>query len=208
MLAAADEIHIDVIGKGGHAARPEEAIDPVAVSGALLQSIQSIVSRSVDPVDAAVLSITSIHGGDTFNVIPAKVSMLGTARTLTERARDRVEQRLGEVVAGVAEAYGATIRLDYIRRYPVTVNHDAETAHAVAAASEVAGSDSVDTTIRPSLGGEDFAFLLERCPGAMIFAGNGDSAGLHHPAYDFDDRGIAWGCAYWTTLVGQRLPIG
>ena len=208
MLAAADEIRIEVIGKGGHAARPQETIDPIAVSAALVQSIQTIVSRSVDPLDAAVVSITSIHGGDTFNVIPGKVILLGTARTLTERARDRIEQRLGEIVTGVAETHGATIRLDYARRYPVTVNHERETDHAVAAASALAGAANVDTTIRPSLGGEDFAFLLEHCPGAMIFAGNGDSAGLHHPAYDFADASIPWGCAYWTTLVRQRLPIG
>ena len=208
MLAAADEIRIEVIGKGGHAARPEETIDPIAVSAALLQSIQTIVSRSVDPVDAAVVSITSIHGGDTFNVIPGKVTLArhgahpDRACARADRAaprRDRRRRRRGPTARRSGSTTSAAT--------PSPSTTSARPPMPSPRRARSPGAGNVDAAIKPSLGGEDFAFLLEHCPGAMIFAGNGDTAGLHHPAYDFDDASIPWGCAYWTTLVGQRLPI-
>jgi len=205
IMGSVDEIRIEVEGVGGHAAFPHNTVDPIPVTAALIQAVQSIVSRSIDPLQSAVVSITTIHGGDAFNVIPPVITLNGTVRTLDAGVRDRVEMRLNQAVAGIAAAFGATATLDYIRSYPVTVNDAEKVALAAAAAMEVAGEANVATDVPPSMGGEDFAFMLEERPGAMIFAGNGASAGLHHPAYDFNDHLIPWGCSYWTTLVRQRL---
>ena len=171
-----------------------------------MQAVQGIVSRSLDPLKAAVISITQISAGDAFNVIPQAVTLRGTVRTLEEEVRDLVEHRLGTAVHHIAEAFGATGALHYTRHYPVTVNAEIGVERALEAAAEVAGAQKVDADLPPSLGGEDFSFMLNERPGAMIFVGNGPSAGLHHPAYDFNDAVIPWGCSYWTTLVRQRLP--
>lgn len=205
IMGSVDEIRIRVEGLGGHAGRPHLTIDPIPVTAAMIQALQTIVSRNVDPIKSAVVSITTIHGGDAFNVIPQTIALSGTVRTLDAEVRDQVEARLNQAVAGIASAFGASAQLDYIRSYPVTVNDADKVALATQAAAEVAGEGGVATDLLPTLGGEDFAFMLEACPGAMIFAGNGPSAGLHHPAYDFNDDLIPWGCSYWTTLVRQRL---
>lgn len=207
MMASVDEIRIEVLGRGGHAAMPHSTVDPLPVAAALIQAVQGIVSRSLDPMRSGVVSLTSIHGGGAFNVIPESVSLLGTARALDADTRDLIESRLGDAVRGISETFGARVSLDYLRHYPIMVNHVEQTAHAAAAAAVVAGSERVNTAAEPSLGGEDFAFLLDAVPGAMIYTGNGPSAGLHHPAYDFADDAIPWGCSYWTTLVRQRLPL-
>lgn len=205
VMASVDEIRIRVEGIGGHAAFPHETVDPVTVTAALIQAVQTIVSRNVDPLKSAVLSITTINGGDAFNVIPPAITLTGTVRTLDEGVRDLVERRLRKAVAGIGDAFEAKAELDYIRRYPVTVNNAAKVENAVRAAAEVAGAANVQTDLAPTMGGEDFAFMLEAVPGAIIFAGNGPSAGLHHPEYDFNDELIPWGCSYWTTLVRQLL---
>lgn len=205
VMGSVDMLTIRVQGVGGHAAFPHNAVDPVPAVGALIQAVQTIVSRSIDPLHSAVVSITSIHGGDAFNVIAPGFELRGTVRTLDAGVRDSIETRLSELVAGIAAAWGLTIMLDYERSYPVTVNDAEKVTEAARAAIEVAGSGNVATNVRPGLGGEDFAFMLERCPGAIIFAGNGPSAGLHHPEYDFNDELIPWGCSYWTTLISQRL---
>lgn len=205
VMGSVDMLTIRVQGVGGHAAFPHNAVDPVPAVGALIQAVQTIVSRSIDPLHSAVVSITAIHGGDAFNVISPVFELRGTVRTLDAGVRDSIEARLSELVAGIAAAWGLTITLDYERSYPVTVNDAEKVAEAARAASSVAGQANVVTNARPGLGGEDFAFMLECCPGAMIFAGNGPSAGLHHPKYDFNDELIPWGCSYWTTLVSQRL---
>jgi hippurate hydrolase len=206
-MAAVDEIYIRIEGRGGHAAYPHHTVDPVPVTAAIIQALQAIVSRNVDPLKSAVVSISTIHGGDAFNVVPQAIEMSGTVRTLDAQVRDRIEARLHETVTGVAAAFGASAVLSYTRCYPAMVNHSRNAILAMEAAREVAGKANVMTDPPPSLGGEDFAFMLQQCPGAMIFAGNGPSAGLHHPAYDFNDESIPWGCAYWTTLVGRRLPL-
>ena len=206
IMGSVDEVKITITGRGSHAARPEQTIDPLPVAAALLQAVQTITSRNMDPIDSAVISLCTISAGNAFNVIPQAVEMTGTVRTLREEVRDMIEERLGVMVEHVAAAFGGTGKLEYIRHYPVTVNHERETELAAAAAQEVAGVDNVHLDMPPTLGGEDFSFMLNEVPGAMINVGNGPSAGLHHPLYDFNDDVIPWGCSYWTTLVRQRLP--
>ncbi|WP_417718991.1 M20 aminoacylase family protein [Salipiger sp.] len=208
IMGSVDEVKITITGRGGHAARPDQTIDPLPVAGALLQGVQTLTSRNLDPIDSAVVSLCTIHAGNAFNVIPQAVEMTGTVRTLREEVRDMIEQRLGAMVENIAAAFGGVGTLDYTRHYPVTVNHERETGLAARAAQEVAGMENVFLDMPQTLGGEDFSFMLNEVPGAMINVGNGPSAGLHHPLYDFNDDVIAWGCSYWTTLVRQRLPLG
>ncbi|MEP2639857.1 M20 aminoacylase family protein [Roseobacter sp.] len=207
IMGSVDEIKITITGRGGHAARPDQTIDPLPVAGALLQAVQSITSRNLDPIDAAVVSLCTIEAGNAFNVIPQDVRMTGTVRTLNEDARNMIEDRLTGMVSHIAAAFGGTGQLEYIRHYPVTVNHEIETGLAAKAAQEVAGVENVHLDMPQTLGGEDFSFMLNEVPGAMINVGNGPSAALHHPEYDFNDDVIAWGGSYWTTLVRQRLPL-
>ena len=208
IMGSVDEVKITITGRGGHAARPEQTIDPLPVAAALLQAVQTLTSRNMDPVDSAVISLCTIQAGNAFNVIPQDLTMTGTVRTLREEVRDMIEQRMTVMVDNIAAAFGATGKLDYIRHYPVTVNHLRETELAAKAAQEVAGAENVHPDMPQTLGGEDFSFMLNEVPGAMINVGNGPSAALHHPEYDFNDDVIAWGSSYWTQLVQQRLPRG
>jgi hippurate hydrolase len=207
IMGSVDMIDIEIEGVGGHAAMPHQTVDPAPVIAALIQAVQTITARTINPMDSAVISITTIHGGDAFNVIPQTIRMTGTVRTLNDAVRDHVEARLHQAVTGIAAAYGAKGRLDYSRHYPVTVNHAQETELAAVAAEAVAGVGRVTRDMPATLGGEDFAFMLNEVPGAMINIGNGPGANLHHPAYDFNDEAIAWGCSYWCELVRQRLPL-
>ena len=207
IMGSVDVLDITIEGVGGHAASPHHTIDPIPVTAALIQAIQTLTARTVDPLDSAVISITTIHGGDAFNVIPQSLKLTGTVRTLREDVRNHIEDRLTRAVQGIADAFGAKATLDYQRNYPVTVNHEHETELAALAAEAVAGIGHVTRDMPATLGGEDFAFMLNEVPGAMINIGNGPSANLHHPRYDFNDDAIVWGCSYWTQLVRQRLPI-
>lgn len=207
IMGSVDELKITITGRGGHAARPEQTIDPLPIAGALLQAVQSVTSRNLDPIDAAVISLCTIEAGNAFNVIPQDLVMTGTVRTLREETRDMIEERLTAMVANIAAAFGALGTLEYTRHYPVTVNHERETQLAAKAAQEVAGVENVHLDMPQTLGGEDFSFMLNEVPGALINVGNGPSAALHHPAYDFNDEVITWGSSYWTTLVKQRLPL-
>jgi len=206
MLAATDEFTITVHGMGGHAAQPHRTIDPILIGTALVQSLQSIVSRSINPIDAAVVSVTRFHAGDAYNVIAETAEIAGTARTLKPEIRDMVERRMGEIAAGLAAAHGTEIALNYRRNYPVTRNHAAQVEFAAEVASEIVGGARVDTDVPPLMGGEDFAYMLEKRPGAMVFLGNGDSAGLHNPGYDFNDEAIAFGASYWVRLIERAMP--
>jgi hippurate hydrolase len=206
LLAASDRIFIDIEGQGGHAAKPHKCVDTVLVGAQIVNQIQSIVSRNVDPVQSAVVSICVFHAGDTGNVIPQTARLVGTARSLTPAVRDRLEQRLHEIVEGTARLYGASAKLTYNRDYPVTRNHERQTEFAVAVAADVAGRERVDAACPPVMGGEDFSFMLEARPGAFIFVGNGDTAGLHHPSYDFNDDAIPTGVSYWARLVETAMP--
>ena len=204
IMASTDAINILIEGRGGHAARPHISIDSVLVGAQLITSLQSIVSRSVDPLESAVISICEFHAGNARNVIPQTAELKGTMRTLTPEVRGLVEKRLRDVVDGVARMSGAKIDLNVERGYPVVVNHAAQTEIAIEAARSVAGEGNV-YPMPPLMGGEDFAYLLEQRPGAFIFCGNGDTAGLHHPAYDFNDEAIVFGTSYWVKLVESTL---
>jgi amidohydrolase len=204
IMAATDSIDIKIEGHGGHAARPHKCIDSVLVGAQLITALQQIVSRNVDPLDSAVISMCEFHAGNARNVIPQTAELRGTVRTLTPEVRALVQKRVREVVAGVAQITGAKIDLAYQRGYPVTVNHAAQTDLATQIAREVAGDANVHET-PPLMGAEDFSYMLEARPGAFIFCGNGDSAGLHHPAYNFNDEAILYGTSYWIKLIENTL---
>jgi len=204
IMAATDAIDIRIEGLGGHAARPHKCIDSVLVGAQLITALQSIVSRTVDPLESAVISMCEFHAGNARNVIPQTAELKGTVRTLTAEVRELVEKRVREVVAGVAQMTGAKIDLVYERGYPVVVNHASQTDVAAQVAKEVAGDANVHD-MPPLMGAEDFAYMLEQRPGAFIFCGNGNSAGLHHPAYNFNDDAIVFGTSYWIKLVENTL---
>ncbi|MEA2946057.1 MAG: hypothetical protein QOI40_1387 [Alphaproteobacteria bacterium] len=206
LMASADRLTIEIEGRGGHAARPHICVDTVLVGAQIINQIQSIVARNVDPLHAAVISICVFQAGTTDNVIPQTAHLRGTARSLTPQVRDLLEKRLHEVVEGTAKLYGATAKLTYKRDYPVTRNHERQAAFAASVAADVVGGERVDDQVAPVMGAEDFSFMLEARPGAFIFVGNGDSAGLHHPAYDFNDEVIPIGTSYWVKLVETALP--
>ena len=206
MMAAADRFTIEVEGKGAHAAKPNDSIDTVVIVAKLITALQSIVSRNVDPLDSGVVSVTAIKAGDAFNVLPQTATLKGTCRTLKPETRDLLENRMREVCAGIAAAFGAKISIEYNRGYPITFNHEKETDFAIAVASDISGKENVQTDIPPTMGAEDFSYMLEERPGTMIFIGNGDSAGLHHPAYDFNDDVIPAGVSYWGRLVETAMP--
>lgn len=205
IMASVDEVRIRITGRGGHAAMPHNTIDPLPIAASVIQAVQGLVARGLNPMDNAVISLCTIHAGDAFNVIPQQVELTGTVRTLREEVRTQIESDLRQLIIQTCAARGAQGELEYIRMYPVTVNDPDGTKRAARAAQEVAGPDRVTLDMPPSMGGEDFSFMLNEVPGAMINVGNGPSAGLHHPAYDFNDDVIAWGCSFWTTLVRQRL---
>ena len=205
LMASADRLTIQIEGVGGHAARPHIAVDTVLVGAQMVNQIQSIVARNVDPLQSAVISICVFQAGSTDNVIPQTALLRGTARSLTPQVRDVLEKRLREVVEGTARLYGAKVALTYKRDYPVTRNHARETEFAASIAADVVGRERVDDDTPPVMGAEDFSFMLEARPGAFIFVGNGDSAGLHNPAYDFNDEVIPIGTSYWVKLVETAL---
>lgn len=206
LMAAADHLLIEIEGKGGHAARPHFSVDTILVGAQMINQLQSIVARNVDPLDAAVVSICMFQAGSTDNVIPQTALLRGTARSLTPEVRELLEKRIREVVEGTAKLHGAKAKVTYNLGYPVTRNHEAQAAFAASVAKEIVGDDRVDTNVLPVMGAEDFSFMLNARPGAFIFVGNGDSAGLHHPAYDFNDEVIPLGSSYWARLVEKALP--
>ncbi len=205
MMAAADHIEINLEGKGGHAARPHLAVDTILVGAQIINQLQSIVARNVDPLQAAVVSVCMFQAGNTDNVIPQHAKLRGTARSLTKEVGELLHKRIQEVVEGTAKLYGAKAEVIYTNGYPVLVNHERQTEFAAAVARDIAGADKVDTDVAPVMGAEDFAFMLNERPGAFIFVGNGDSAGLHHPAYDFNDETIPLGTSYWVRLAETAL---
>ncbi len=207
-MASADRVFFHIEGLGGHAARPHKTVDPVLVGAQLVTALQSLVSRNVDPMDAAVVSICEFHAGNTTNVIPQTAELAGTVRTLKPEVRDLIERRISEVAEGVARIAGARIDVRYERGYPVLVNHAEQTAFSARVAADVAGGSNVIVDAPPMMGAEDFAYMLEERPGAFIFVGNGDTAGLHHPAYNFNEDAIPFGTSYWIKLVETSLAAG
>ncbi|MCJ9746167.1 M20 aminoacylase family protein [Neorhizobium sp. SHOUNA12A] len=205
IMAAPDRFTITIKGRGGHAAQPHKTIDPIFIGSQLVGSLQAIAARNADPVHSVVISVTRFDAGTAYNIIPDQATLWGTVRTLSEATRDLAENRIRQIVEGIVSAHGATSEIDYYRQCPVTFNHDLETDHAIGVAREVVGASNVDTNVEPTMAGEDFAFMLKRRPGAFIFIGNGDTAALHNPHYDFDDEAISYGISYWVRLAEQRL---
>jgi amidohydrolase len=206
LLAASDGIRIEITGKGGHASRPHQCIDPVLVGSHIVTQLHSIVSRNLDPLDAGVISICMFHAGEAANVIPQTAVLEGTARSLTPKVRDLIERRILQVAQSTADLHGAVATATYERKYPVTSNHARQSEFAAGVAALISGPDKVNSSIDPVMGGEDFSFMLEARPGAFIFIGNGDSAGLHHPKYDFNDDVIPSGISYWVRLAETAMP--
>ena len=207
LMAAADFFEIEIEGKGAHAARPHAGVDPIIVGTALVQALQSIASRSVDPLESVVVSVTMFHAGDATNVIPQVASLAGTARTLTAEVRDIVEKRMGEICESVGKTFGANVKFTYNREYPITINNPERTEFAIKVAKAIVGEDKVEENVAPVMGGEDFSFMLNERPGAYIFLGQGDTAGVHHPDYDFDDDIIPIGTSYMVKLVETSMPV-
>ena len=205
VMAAADALTIDIEGVGAHAARPHLGVDTVLVGAQIINAIQSVVSRNVDPLKSAVVSICMFRAGNTDNVIPQTVQLRGTARSFAPEVRDLLEQRLPLLAEHTAAAYGAKAKLTYRRGYPVLVNHEQQTEFAASVAGEIAGQGNVDLSLPPMMGAEDFSFMLNARPGAFIWIGNGASAGLHHPSYNFNDDAIPFGTSYWVRLVETAL---
>ncbi len=207
MMASFDIFEITVKGKGTHAALPHLGIDPIIAAAQIAMGLQTIASRNTPPLDAAVVSVTQIHGGDTWNVIPDEVVLRGTTRSFKSELQDAMEAAIRRIAEGVAEAMGASVAVRYERRYPPTVNSPAETEIAAATAAEVVGATNVDRELNPTMGSEDFAFMLQARPGAYLFIGNGPSngAGLHNPHYDFNDEILPIGASYWARLVERVL---
>lgn len=206
-FAAADLLRIEVTGKGGHAAKPHETIDATVASSHIVLALQSIVSRNVNPVDQAVVSITGFHTDATaFNVIAQRVTLKGTVRTLAPEVQDQVETRINTLVPGIAAAFGAEAEVHYQRNYPVMENAEVETDHAIAAAEAVAGAGACAESPLV-MGGEDFAFMLNARPGAYILVGNGDTAPVHSPGYNFNDDAIPAGCSWWVEIAERRLAL-
>lgn len=206
IMASADRIEIDILGCGAHAARPNEGVDVVLTGAAIVTALQQVAARNVDPQKSAVVSISVFQAGEVDNVLPPVARLIGTARTLDAAVRVQVKERVRAIAEGVATAYGAQARVRFLEGYPVTRNHAPQAAFAAEVARDIAGAHAVNDAADPILAAEDFAFMLERKPGAYLFLGNGASAGLHHPAYDFSDDAIAFGASFWVRLVERALP--
>jgi hippurate hydrolase len=205
VMAAADQFDIQINGRSGHAAQPHKSIDPVLAAAQVVVALQSIAARETDPLKSVVVTVTKIHGGDAYNVIPDGVKLSGTVRTLLPELRDMAETRIKEIATGIAMAMGAQAQVSYHRGYPVTFNHAAETAFALDIMRKVVGDQAVSDEFPPAMGAEDFSYMLEARPGSFVFIGNGDTANLHNSAYDFNDEAIPYGISYWVTLAETAL---
>ncbi|MEO6564770.1 MAG: M20 aminoacylase family protein [Casimicrobiaceae bacterium] len=211
-MAAADRIEITIDGKGGHGAHPHAAIDPVLVAGHIITAVQSIVSRNVSPIDTAVVSLCAMHAGNpgAMSVIPSHAKLVGTVRTFRPATQDMIEVRLMELVHSIAAAFGARATLHYERVYPATINHDREAMFAADVAAQLVGADNVERNLAPSMGAEDFSFMLQAKPGAFARLGQGGADGgcfLHNSTYDFNDAVIPLGAGYLAALAEAAMPL-
>ena len=218
MMASSNEFRVVVKGKGAHAAQPHRGIDPVMVAVQIAQSWQTIISREKNPLETAVLSITQIHAGSATNVIPDEAVLIGTVRTFSTEVLDLIERRMEEIAKGVATGFNASVDFGFKRNYPPLINHPEQTAFAVEAMRAVVGENNVNTKVEPTMGAEDFAFMLQAKPGCYVFIGNGDGehrAGghglgpcqLHNGSYDFNDQLLPIGASFWARLVEMSLPL-
>ncbi len=212
MLAATDEIKLKIRGRGGHAALPHLAIDPVVIAAHVITALQTIASRNANPVDGLVVSLCSMQTSQVgaFNIIPAQVDLVGTVRTFTPEMRDLAERRIKEIAAAVAQGLGGSAEIEYRRGYPATINTEKEAHFAARVGEKVFGKDNVIADHEPTMGGEDFAYMLQAKPGAYVFLGQGGAQGgcfLHNPTYDFNDEVIPLGAGYLAALAEQALPL-
>ncbi|MCA1378834.1 MULTISPECIES: M20 aminoacylase family protein [unclassified Bradyrhizobium] len=205
IMAALDEFDLIVKGRGGHAAKPHEAVDPVVIAAQIIVGLQTLVSRNTNPMEALVISVTKLNAAQAYNVIPDQVELAGSIRTLVPGLRDFAQGHIFSAARGIAHGFGADVGFEYCRSAPVTINHPEETNLAVKAARNLVGPACVDEKISPRMGSEDFAYMLEARPGAINFLGNGSTAGLHHPAYDFNDDALPYGIGYWVNVVETVL---
>ncbi len=208
MMAAFDIFEMTITGRGSHGAMPHQGTDPIVAAAKVVTALQTIASRNTDPQDAVVVSITQIHAGDAWNVIPDDVVLRGTTRSFRAEVQDSIEPAIRRIAAGVCQALGCTMEMRYERRYPPTVNSDQESEIAASAAADVVGADRLERNPVPSMGGEDFAFMLQARPGCYVWLGNGDGAGgcmLHNPQYDFNDDILPVGASYWARLAETVL---
>jgi len=208
LMGAYDVFEIVGTGKGAHAAMAYMGKDPMMFAAHCIGALQTIVARNLHPQDAGVVTVTQVHGGDTWNVIPQEVVLRGTVRSFRREVQDLIEQRMRGIVAGVAATFDMTATIRYERRYPATVNSEAETQCAIAAASAVVGAANVDTEPTPEMGSEDFSFMLQAKPGCYVWLGAGrgpDTPNIHSPQYDFNDEVLSIGASYWVTLAEQQL---
>lgn len=204
-MASVDQAIVDIVGKGGHGASPHETVDPIVASAHVITALQTVVSRSVDPLDAAVVTVGSIHGGDASNVIPDKVSLKLTIRTFDADVRADLQARIPKLIQSVCEALGASAKVNYQLGFPSVVNHVAETRFARQVAIDLFGPEGEIRGFRPRSASEDFAYFLEARPGAFLFLGNGEGEPLHNPRYAFNDAVIAPGAAFWVRLAETFL---
>jgi hippurate hydrolase len=216
MMASSNEFHVTVKGRGSHAAQPHKSVDPIMVAIQIAQSWQSIITRNKNPLDTAVLSITQIHAGSATNVIPDDAVLVGTVRSFTSEVLDLIEPRMQAIAEHTAAAFGAGLEFEFKRNYPPLVNHTKETEFCISVLREMVGSDHVDAKVEPTMGAEDFAFMLQERPGCYVFIGNGDGdhrdsghglgpCNLHNPSYDFNDALLPIGATYWVKLAETYL---
>ena len=205
VMAAYDVFDITINGKGGHAAAPHDTVDPIVIAAQVVTALQNISSRQQNPQDAMVLSVTRIHAGDSYNVIPESAIISGTVRTFHHSVQEKIVSQLTQIVNAICNAYGAAAEIDYQKRYPATINTETETENALLAAMDIVGNSNIIHNFPPSMGSEDFSFLLNECKGCYISIGNGDSASLHNPYYDFNDEILTTGVSYWVKLTQLQL---
>lgn len=210
MMAACDVFDLTIRGHGAHAAMPHQGVDAIATAAQVLTALQTITSRNTNPMDALVVSVTQFHAGDAYNVIPGEVLLRGTVRSFSDQVRDSVEPAMRRIADGICAAMGAKAELTYKRRYPSTANAEEESEIAFAAAAALVGEERIDRNPVPSMGAEDFAYMLRERPGAYAWIGNGPGTGgcmLHNPRYDFNDEILPLGASYWASLVERTLPV-
>jgi hippurate hydrolase len=205
MMAARDNFEITIKGRGSHGAMPHHGIDPVLVGAHMVMALQSITSRNLDAQKALVISVTQFHAGHAFNVVPDDMVLRGTCRVFDPDVQDSLPERIARIMEGVCATFGASAELNYMRGYPATINDPEQAEIAAVIAGRVGGDERVDRAPTPMMGAEDFSYMLNQRPGAYIWAGNGDTAGVHHPDYDFNDAGLPHGASFWAQLVEDRL---
>jgi len=205
VMAAYDVFDITITGKGGHAAAPHNTIDPIVIAGSVITALQNITSRQINPLDSAVVSITKVNAGESYNVIPENAYLSGTVRTFHKPIQKKIMAQIKLIVESTCNAFAATAEINYQIRYPSTINNEAETEHAKKAAEDIVGKNNIVLNSPPSLGSEDFSFLLNACKGCYVSIGNGPGASLHNANYDFNDDILEIGASYWARLTQMQL---